>query len=222
MSANNLTVHSPARWQRLKRAAWLGLVLLLAWALFAAGLGLAVHLYGDSERALEEADVLVVLGAGLRRDGSPGPALTRRSTHAAELYRQGLADTIICTGAQPYGAPRTEAEGCRDVLMRQGVPEDAILLEMRSRSTEENAIYAAELMTEPGWQRVIVVSDSYHVFRARWIFTARGLEVQTSAVPASSVPGRTYMYSLVREVAALHWFALKELLGLPVTYIAGL
>ncbi|HEX2908850.1 MAG TPA: hypothetical protein VHO69_18405, partial [Phototrophicaceae bacterium] len=62
------------------------LVLMVAggWLLVALILGLIVHFYGLVDRT-QSADVIIVLGAG------SGPALTRRSIHAAKLWQQGLA-----------------------------------------------------------------------------------------------------------------------------------
>ncbi|MFN8448612.1 MAG: hypothetical protein U0521_08490 [Anaerolineae bacterium] len=64
-------------------------VLLIAvgiWLIFACALGIAVTIYGQTDRA-QPADVIVVLGSGLRReDLQPGPALTRRSVRS-RLFR---------------------------------------------------------------------------------------------------------------------------------------
>lgn len=193
--------------------------LMLIWLISVGVLATSIHLYGQQDNA-EAADLIVVLGAGVQRDGRAGWALTRRSQQGAELWRQGFAPLIVCSGGQPPNRPRSEAEACRDVLLREGVPDSAIRMEMRSRSTEENAIYTRELMDAEGWERAIIVSDSYHVLRARWLFEMRGVPALTSPVPAERIRGRpTYNQSLLREIVAIHWQIFKDLLGLPYTHV---
>jgi uncharacterized SAM-binding protein YcdF (DUF218 family) len=166
----------------------------------------------------EPADAIVVLGAGVRRDGSAGASLTRRAREGARLYTAGYAPMVICTGGIPRGAIRSESEACADVLRDNGVPDAAIVLESRSRSTEENAAFTYEIMTARGWDSAIVVSDGYHLLRAGWIFQQQGVDAQT--VP-TSVPAlrRDIAFNLGREVVALHWQVVKTVLNLPYTYV---
>ncbi len=197
------------------------MVVLAAWLLFMLEVGVAVYMYGTADYA-RSADVIIVLGSGLLENGSPGPALTRRSTHAANLWHEGVAPSIICTGGQTNSAPRSEASACREVLQSHDVPSSAIVLEDDSRSTEENALNSQAIMDANGWETAVLVSDSYHVFRANWIFGLEGLDVYTSPVPARQVSIFFYSHSIAREVLALHWQAVKELFNLPVTYIGGM
>ncbi|MDL1900076.1 YdcF family protein [Anaerolineae bacterium CFX9] len=190
-----------------------GLIWLIAAGVLAAG----VYAYSLADRA-PPSDVIIVLGAGLRRDSRPGPALYRRTSRALELYAEGYAPVIICTGGFTAGRTRSEADACRELLVAGGVPENVILLEERSRSTEENAFYAREIMDANGWQSAVVVSDGYHLLRAQWIFSQEGIEVSTSPSPG---PGRLALASAIgREVLALHWQLFKDALNLPVTYVA--
>ncbi len=195
------------------------LIVLLIELLVCIGLVTLIHFYGQADYA-QPADVIVVLGSGLRSDGRAGPALLRRSIHAAELWGQAYAPVVICTGGVTMGRPRSEAAACREVLIDNGVPEDAIYLDERSRSTEENALYTRDILNANGWGNVIVVSDAYHLLRAQWIFSIEGIDVTTS--PTVNPPVMTYIFSVAREVAALHWQLVKEVFQLPVTYIPTL
>ena len=190
------------------------------WLIGCAAIALVIVVYGETERA-EPADVIVVLGAGLRRNGEPGPALTRRVNHAAAVFEQGYAPAIICTGGYPQrGIQRSEADACRALLLAQGIPESAVFLEEQSRSTEENAVYTQAIMEENGWQSALVVSDGYHLLRAELIFSQVGIAHTTS--PTVSPPFFTYVSSVAREVVALHWQAVKTILNLPYTYVPWL
>jgi uncharacterized SAM-binding protein YcdF (DUF218 family) len=200
----------------LKRIFRFLLIFGLIWLGIVAALGVLVVVYGEIDNA-QPSDAIIVLGSGLRRDNQPGPSLTRRSRHAASLYAQGMADTIICTGGFTAGRTRSEASGCAEVLMANGVPESAILLEERSRSTEENALFSHEIMRANGLENAIIVSDGYHMLRAQWIFTQQGVDIVTS--PTVTPPVMTLFISTAREILALHWQVVKTALNLPYTYV---
>ncbi|MCA9911851.1 MAG: YdcF family protein [Anaerolineae bacterium] len=194
------------------------LLLLLAWVLVIIGLVFLIDRTGQVDQR-QPADVIVVLGAGLSRDGRPGYALVRRSRYAADLWQQGYADTILCTGGQAPGQSRSEADACREVLMWRGVPASAILLEEQSRSTEENAIFSRPIIEANGWETVLLVSDGYHLFRAEILFRTRGIPVLLSPVSKEEMQRRdSYVRAVTREITALHWQVFKDLLGLPFTH----
>ena len=195
------------------------LAILTLWMVLCVALAGVVYAYSRVDGA-QETDVIIVLGAGLRRNGEPGPALWRRGEQAAELYQQGYADHLICSGGFTVTQSRSEADACRQVLVSSGVPEDAIVLEERSRSTEENAAYSREIMGANGWETALIVSDGYHLLRAQWIFAQQGLPVYTS--PARDPSLLNLLISIGREVVALHWQLLKSILNLPVSYVPWL
>ncbi len=198
------------------------LLCLLAAIIYFAAFLTAIHVAGTQDNT-RPADVIIALGAGLRPDGRPGPALTRRSLRAADLWRGGIAPAVICAGGQAESFPRSEADACREILRNQGLPPSAILLEDNSRSTEENALFSSRLMAERGWTSAVLVSDSYHMLRAGWLFTQREVEAYTSPVPAKRIHHpHSYPYSLLREFLAFHWQILKDALNLPVTHLSGI
>ncbi len=174
--------------------------------------------YGFQDRA-QPADAIVVLGSRVYPGARPGPSLTRRALHAAALYAQGLAPRIVCTGGQGDPGEPSEAQVACRLIAAQGVPPQALLLEDRSRSTEENALYSAALLAPLGARRVIVVSDSYHLYRADVLFRRAGLEPVSS--PAGGLAARLFWaeryYRGTRELAALAWYWGKTALGLPQT-----
>lgn len=204
----------PVRFKRLV------LLALLLWAWVVLVLLLVIDGYGRVDRA-QPADVIVVLGAGLRRNNTPGPALTRRTARAVELWRAGYAPIIICTGGKPGNRTRSEADACAELLRAAGIPDDVIFLEDRSRSTEENALETHALMQANNWQSAVVVSDGFHLFRALRLFRNEGLLIFTS--PAfNAPPAGEYLVFLAREVVAFHWQVVKEAFSLSTTYVQGI
>jgi uncharacterized SAM-binding protein YcdF (DUF218 family) len=210
--------HQRRGWAR--RLWQLALVSGLLWGWQMVYTWLAIDAYGRIDRA-QQSDVIIVLGAGLRRDNTPGPALQRRSAQGAALWQQGIAPVIVCSGGKPGNRTRSEADACRELLEAAGVPPAAILLEETSRSTEENALESGRIMAERGWQTAVIVSDQYHMYRAQRIFSDTGLTVYASGAQISPPPGE-YVVWMVRELVAINWYVLKNALGLPITYVQGL
>ncbi len=210
------------RRRRILRGLGRGLLVLIAlWLWQVMVLLTEIDAYGRVDRAVP-ADVIIVLGAGLRADNTPGPALTRRALHAANLWTRGLAPMILCSGGHPGIQTRTEADACAELLRGDGIPETAILQENQSRSTEENALYSRQIMDTHGWQTAILVSDNFHLFRANHIFGVAGITAYTSPV-TENPPGLTeYVVYMLREVAALHWQIVKEVFNLPITYVQSI
>lgn len=168
----------------------------LAWLLLAIGLDRSTE-----PPAARGWDAIVVLGCRVRIDGRPSPSLDRRVRHAVGLWRRGLAPRIVLTGGVGEGTPISEARAAARLARSLGVPDEALVLEERSTSTEENARFAREALG-PG--RVVIVSDAYHVARGERVFARHFDAVATAGVRGAPMGGA------LREVLAL---AIYGLLG---------
>lgn len=111
-------------------------------------------------------DAIVVAGCRVLPDGRASLSLTRRTEKAVQLWRAGRAPVIVLTGGVGRW-PRSEAAAAAEVARSLGVPEQQLILEARSKNTLQNARYAREQLSG---ERVIVVSDTYHVRRCEWFF----------------------------------------------------
>ena len=198
-------------------------ILLVLWLWIAFTSAIVIFAYGEQNQIdntqTDVADVIIVLGSGLRADGRPGDALIRRSLWAARLYEQGAAPALICTGGIGRTQTHSEASACRDLLVSNGVPGAAIHLEEQSRSTEENAIHAKVIILANGWQNAIIVTDSFHMLRAHLIFDGKGITHYNSPVPRQWVRQGWYIMSFTREIVALQWQIIKETFNLPYTNV---
>lgn len=145
----------------------------------------------------ETFDAIVVLGCRVREDGRASPSLARRTQLAAELYAQGRAPRVVLTGGVGTYPP-SEAAAAAVVAQEAGVPLDALVLEDRSTSTEENAREAATQIGADA--RVLLVTDAYHVFRAERVFARHFREVR--GVGALG-PMSQRVRGALREVTAL-------------------
>lgn len=142
------------------------------------GLAFVVDRFGQREQSVK-GDVIIVLGARVLPGGVPSGALRARVEKAVSLYKRGAAPVLLFSGGLGDNAP-TEAKVMRDLAVSLGVPDEACLLEEESHSTDENARYALRLV--PMAKSVVVVSDPYHLLRARQVFRTYGHEV--SVAPA--------------------------------------
>lgn len=154
---------------------------------------------------------IVLLGAMLGPGGTAGPALIRRTAHAAALYAAGAAGTIVATGG-PAGAHPTEARVMRGMLEAAGVPAAAVIEEDRARDTLENALFSIPILRARGLGPVIVVSDGYHLPRALMLFRLLGVAATGSAAP------RAPTASLGDRLASLR----RESVAVPRDFARGL
>ena len=188
----------------------------LLFALAQGALLITIDRFGRIDQA-QAADIIIVLGAGLREDGQPTETMIVRAEHGAALYHRGLAETVLCSGGVTREEFQSEAAACAVVLRQAGVPDSAIWLEEISGSTEENAIQSARLMRDNSWRNALVVSSSYHLWRARWLFADVGYEVWTSPAPAGYLSPPRYARAILRETLAVNWQLAVDALGLPWT-----
>ena len=98
------------------------------------------------------ADFVVALGGGITAGGEPQPATVARARRAAALYRPGLAQRIVMSGA--YGMydpppPRAEATAMAEIAVAAGVPPGSVTAETRSRDTIGNIWFTKPLLGEP-------------------------------------------------------------------------
>lgn len=127
----------------------------------------------------QPADVIVVLGAA-QYWGRPSPVLKARLDHALELYRRELAPRIIATGGHGLGSKFSEGEVSRRYLSENGVPAEYVSVESSGQSTMQSAAAVAEMMDQMQLSSCIVVSDDYHIHRAKKMLEEHGLTVYGS------------------------------------------
>jgi len=189
----------------MKRLARIALLLALA-GLLALVARTAVRIARQSARdEARQADVIVILGAAEYR-GRPSPVLKSRLDHGLELYREKKAPLILTMGGAGGDPVFTEGEVGRDYLIRHGVPSEAILVEAEGESTMHSTAAAAEIMRRMGLRSCIVVSDGYHIYRAKKMLEAQGFQVFGSPRPEGrmSAPHHWWLY-LRQSVGYLLW-----------------
>lgn len=204
-----------------------GVLALLCLAVLGAALALGISAYMTAttrDRILspedappEGLDCVLVLGCGVRPDGSPTPMLASRISRSVELYETGWADKLLMSGdnsREDYNEVGTmEAEA-----IAQGVPQGDIVTDHAGFSTYDSLYRARDIF---GAERVVIVTQEYHLSRALYLAEALGLEAWgVAAAPRNDAGqiGRDFREILARDKAFL-WAILQpepKFLGDPV------
>ncbi|MCG7311282.1 YdcF family protein [Brachybacterium sp. ACRRE] len=148
---------------------------------------------------------VMVHGSGLIRGRVPKLLANRVDAGIAHWrrVRETHPDALlVLSGGQGPDEPRSEASAMAEYAREQGVPQEAIVLEDRSRTTEENLRNTRELVGTvlPADGPGLTVTSSYHVLRTAALARRVGLDAQVA-------PARTAGYfwpsAFLREVVAL-------------------
>lgn len=156
------------RWLRRTGGALLGAGL----ALLAAVLVMMAVQAGN--RPGPEDCTVVVLGCQVSANGEPTVMLRDRINAAYRYLSEHPESRCVASGGQNDNEPISEASCIRNTLVARGIHPDRIYLEDRSRSTEENLTFSAELIRKEGLPtRVAIASDNFHQLRAA-VWARRG------------------------------------------------
>jgi len=163
---------------------------IIAFVLLAAGILYTVSLLAvlvvSQQDQRRQVDAIVVLGAD-QYNGRPSPVLRARLDHALGLYREGLAPLIVVTGGVGRGDTTSEAIVGRRYLMAHGVPAGAVVAQPEGRTTMASMTAVAAWLRSRGHQRVLLVSDPFHMFRLRLEARRTRLEAYTSPTDSSPI-----------------------------------
>ena len=180
-------------------------VLILALLLGAAALGLSLWVWNSSrgyilsaEEAgeLENMDAILVLGCGVRPDGSPSLMLRDRLDMGLQLYEAGAAPKILMSG--DHGSVGyDEVNAMKDYATDRGVPSEDVFQDHAGFSTYESMYRARDVFAA---QRIIIVSQRYHLYRA--VYDARALGLDAWGVAAEDIAYTGQFLREIREILA--------------------
>lgn len=172
-------------------------------------------------------DFIIILGCGIRKDGTPSPLLRGRIDRALAFAEKQKALTgkdpiFVPSGGQGPDEPVSESAAMTRYLQEQGVPASRILEEDRSTDTHENMRFSKEKIraVKPDG-KIAFATTNYHVFRG-------GLCARRVKMRAVGMGAKTKWYfwpnAAVREfVGLLTEHRLKQGLilgGMLVFYVA--
>lgn len=144
------------------------------------------------------AQVALVLGAGLSQNNTPSDPLRDRVDTAIMLYNTGKVSKLLMSGDNRFDY-YNEPEAMKLYALAKGIPEDDIVLDYAGRRTYDSCYRAKAIF---GIDEVIVVTQDYHLSRA--LFICNQLNLKASGVPSDMTDylRNRYLYWRIREVAA--------------------
>jgi len=160
-----------------------------------------------------EPQCILVLGCAVWMDNEPSPMLKDRLDTAIALYNEGVAPKLLLSGDNSV-AEYSEPDCMLQYTLAQGVPPKDIFLDYAGFSTYESVYRShAVFMAD----RLIVVTQKYHLFRALKACEALGIEARGVASNQEKYAGRFYREA--REVLARNKDLFKGLIKAKPTFL---
>jgi len=157
-----------------------------------------------SEQAaqLTDVDCILVLGYRVDGEGNPSPMLRDRVLRGVELYRLGISEILFFTGDSRHES-YDEAGAMASLAKENGVLDERIVTDPYGLSTYDSIVRAAELY---GFERVVIVTQEYHLYRALYLAKEMGLDAYGVASDLNTYGGQ-------------EWRDLRELLARVKDYL---
>ena len=188
--------------KKLKRIFLLGLVILLVFLLTIVCINVSVvgtaspKILNDEQISVLDADCILVLGCGLRPDGSPSDMLHDRVSVGADVFLLGVSDRLLLSGDRA-GTSYDEVTAMKRLALELGISSDEIDSDYEGFSTYESVLRAKEIFDA---EKIIIVTQKYHLYRALYIADSLGLDAY--GVSADLRTYRGQLYRDIRELAA--------------------
>lgn len=184
---------------------------LLIWALvlFVTGTSLVFGLDGivrwttsdqiiaaEEAAAMEDVDCILVLGCLVKDGGRPSDMLTDRLTRGVSLYQMGAAPKLLMSG--DHGRENyDEVDAMKQFAVDAGIASSDVFMDHAGFSTYESIIRARDIFQA---DKIIIVTQQYHLYRALYIADALGVEAYGVASDYHIYVGQ-YMRE-IREILA--------------------
>ena len=187
----------------MKKKKWMRLaVILLALVVLASALVLGINAYviaktrgmiisPQQAAETENTDCILILGCRVYEDGTPSHMLEDRLQQGVELFEAGAAPKLLMSGdhgQQDYD----EVNAMKNYAVNCGIESSDVFMDHAGFSTYESLYRAKEIF---GAEKVIIVTQRYHLYRALYIARQLGLE----AYGVASDP-RSYAGQIMRDI----------------------
>ncbi len=148
-------------------------------------------LTAEEAAELEGVDCILVLGCGVREDGTPSDMLYDRLLRGVELYEAGAAPKLLMSGDHGR-VDYDEVAVMKQFAVDRGIPSEDVFMDHAGFSTYES-LYRAKAVFQA--DKILIVTQEYHLYRALHIANRLGIE-------AYGVDGayRTYAGQSVRDL----------------------
>lgn len=148
-------------------------------------------------------DYIIILGCKIKQDGTITKLLKGRIDRAIEFSKMQKEATgkdlvFVASGGQGADEVISEAEAMKNYLLEQGFKEEQILVENKSKNTNENISFSNSLINNAS-AKIAFSTTNYHVFRA-------GVIASSQNIYAEGIGAKTKSYfwinAFIREFVA--------------------
>lgn len=169
----------------------LGCVAVLGINLWVTGSVKDQILTEEQAAQLEDVDCVIVLGCLVHNDGSLSDMLEDRLRRGVALYQLGAAPKLLMSG--DHGREGyDEVDAMKRYAVEAGIASGDVFMDHAGFSTYETLYRAKEIFCA---DKVIIVTQGYHLYRALYIADALGIEAYGVASDY-----RTYYGQLSRDL----------------------
>ena len=137
------------------------------------------------------ADCILVLGAGVRSDGSPSPMLEDRLMQGIDLFKMGASNKLLMSGDNTRKG-YDEVNTMKQYALDKGIASEDVFMDHAGISTYDSIYRAKEIFQA---DNIIIVTQQYHLYRALYISESLGI----NAYGVSADP-RIYAGQSLREL----------------------
>ena len=126
----------------------------------------------EEAEAFQDVDCIMVLGCGVRPDGSPSGMLNDRLVQGVSLYKEDVSDRLLMSG--DHGRVNyDEVNLMKQFAIDRGVPSENIFMDHAGFSTYESMYRARDIFQA---ERIVVVTQEYHMYRALYNAGQMGMD----------------------------------------------
>ncbi len=155
------------------------------------------------ENGRNKANAGVILGAAVWGGNRPSPVLKERINKGYEIYQKNIVPQLVITGG---GSPNelTEGEVSKNELIKYGVAPEKLILENSSSSTVEQIQFVRDsLYNAKSWEKIILISDNFHLYRASEISKFNDMNADCLASGKELSAGGTVSFCIKESLAVI-------------------
>ena len=151
-------------------------------------------LSGFENQSDKQVDYVIILGGRVYGD-KPSRSLNERIKTATKYLKEHKDIKVVASGGTGKGEEISEAEAIKKELVKNGIDENRIIKEDKSKNTVENLKFSLEKIDEDRAfknekVKVLIVTNGYHLYRSKKIAELLGYEAYglPAATPFISIP----------------------------------
>lgn len=141
----------------------------------------------EQAETLDDVDCIIVLGCLVKKDGSPSDMLEDRLLQGISLYQNDASPKLLMSGDHGQ-KDYDEVNTMKAFATAAGVPSEDVFMDHAGFSTYESIVRAKEIF---GADKVIIVTQEYHLHRALYIANALGMEAYGVSADLRNYSGQT-------------------------------